>query len=79
MEKAVEWRTAIDKAQALAELVRQLARTLDKILSSITDPIQFFDPDGHITYINLTGAKSIRYSPMATVGNISMNCGFRAR
>jgi PAS domain S-box-containing protein len=66
--KAVERRRAVDEARALAERVEHQAQILDEILSSIADPVLILDPDGYITYANLTGAKILGVSRMVILG-----------
>lgn len=68
IEKAVERRKAVDEAKALAERVEHQAQVLDEILSSIPDPVLIMDPDGHITYANLMGAKILGFSRMTILG-----------
>jgi len=68
IEIAVERRTSVEEAQALAERVEHQAQILDEILSSIPDPILIFDSEGHLTYANMNGAKVMGYSRMDILG-----------
>jgi PAS domain S-box-containing protein len=66
--QAVGGHRARKEARALAERVEQQAQILDEILSSIPEPVLIVDPDGRITYANLTGARVFGFSRMAILG-----------